>query len=362
MRGVIQAFLRFRSLLDSLNSHMSLWAVTAFFNPAGYRSRLGNYRCFRFQLPVPLLTVEWSETGFFQLEDNDADRLLRLSGGDLMWQKERLLGIAARHLPDDCEAILLIDADILLPGDSWPERLRQLLNHHPVVQPFREVHHLPPLGKEQLSSAVWPTTLSAQPGFYLARQSFADHILNGVQPTALPTVILDASPEQQQEIKRLSARPSFGHAWAVRRDWLERVGLYEHAVAGSGDLAFAMAIACRAEEFCRTYPLNGAQQAHYLRWATGAAQEAGPGRIGRLDDTALHLFHGHLNHRSYRSRLEVLAASGFDPGRDLSAAPGDPFNWEASSSNTHSLRGFFKAYFHHRAEDGVPPLQEERHA
>jgi len=341
---------------------MSLWAVTAFFNPAGYRSRLGNYHCFRRQLRVPLLTVEWSETGSFQLRDDDADQLLRLGGGDLMWQKERLLTIAARHLPDDCEAVLLIDADILLPGDSWPERLRQLLNHLPVVQPFREVHHLAPVTPAEWSDPADLGSDPHPPGFYLARQSFADHVLHGVQPTALPTVMLDVSPEQQLEIERLSARPSFGHAWAVRRDWLERVGLYEHAVAGSGDLAFAMAIAGRAEEFCRTYPLNGAQQAHYLRWATGAAQEAGPGRIGRLDDAALHLFHGHLNRRSYRSRLEVLAASGFDPGRDLSAAPGDPFTWEASSSNAESLRGFFKAYFHHRAEDGVPPLQDERHA
>jgi hypothetical protein len=341
---------------------MSLWAVTAFFNPAGYRSRLGNYRCFRRQLRVPLLTVEWSETGAFQLGDDEADRLLRLSGGDLMWQKERLLGIAARHLPDDCEAVLLIDADILLPGDSWPERLRELLPFHPVVQPFREVHHLAPVTPAEGSGPDDLGSAPHQPGFYLARQSFADHVLHGIQPTAAPTVMLNASPEQQQEVKRLTARPSFGHAWAVRRDWLERVGLYEHAVAGSGDLAFAMAIAGRAEEFCRTYPLNGAQQSHYLRWAACAAQEAGPGRISRLDDTAVHLFHGHLNRRSYRSRLEVLAASGFDPGRDLTAAPGDPFTWVASSPPTESLRGFFKTYFRHRAEDGNQnPLQGQGH-
>lgn len=335
---------------------MGLWAVTAFFNPAGYRSRLSNYRCFRRHLPVPLLTVEWSPTGDFQLQEDEADRLVRLSGGDLMWQKERLLAIAARHLPEACEAILLIDADILLPEGSWPERLRQLLRLHPVVQPFREVHHLVPLIPALPSGP--PDLVGAEPeqrAFYLARQSFADQLLHGARPTAAATGTLHGSREERQEVKRLSARPSFGHAWAIRRDWLERVGLYEHSVAGSGDLAFAMAIAGRGEDFCRAYPLSGAQQSHYLRWAAGAAEAAGPGRIGRLDITVLHLFHGQLNRRSYRSRLEVLAASGFDPSRDLTAAPGAPFSWSASSRPAEALREFFQTYFRLRAEDGNPP-------
>lgn len=339
---------------------MSLWAVTVYFNPGRFRARIRNYRCFRHQLHVPLLTLEWSDQGDFQLGDDEADLLVRLSGGDLMWQKERLLGIAVSHLPDDCEAVLLIDADILLPGDNWPERLLQQLSLHPVVQPFQEVHHLSPLPEHRLISRALMETPDHHRPFYLARQSFADHCLQGARTTAAPTVTLDLVPEQMQEVNRLGARPSFGHAWAVRRDLIERVGLYEHCVAGSGDLAFAMAVAGRAEWFCLTYPLNGAQQSHYLSWAAGAELAAGPGRIGRLDDVALHLFHGHLSRRSYRSRLEALSASGFDPARDLLAAPGRPFSWDDSRSSTGSLRPFFKSYFQKRAEDADPAVRQER--
>ena len=35
-----------------------LWAITAYFNPFGYRRRRENYGLFRKNLEVPLLTVE----------------------------------------------------------------------------------------------------------------------------------------------------------------------------------------------------------------------------------------------------------------------------------------------------------------
>jgi hypothetical protein len=341
---------------------MSIWAITAYFNPRKFQARLRNYRTFRCQLCIPLLTVEWSQDGDFQLGANEADQMVRVRGGDLMWQKERLLAIAATHLPQECDGILLIDADILLP-EGWVDQLPLALERAPVVQPFREVHHLPPLPQEVLQT---PELLLQQRHlFYLSRQSFADHALHGALPTAHPNVKLDSSSGQQQEVERLAARPSFGHAWALRREWLERVGLYEHSVAGSGDLAFAMAIAGLAGEYCASYPLNQAQQCHYLRWAAAAVlpRGEGPARIGRLDGVALHLFHGHLNRRSYRSRLKVLSASGFDPALDLSAEAGQPFRWSHSRDRTEALPRFFETYFHNRAEDeGLTPLLEQHRA
>lgn len=139
---------------------MSLWAVTASFHPPSEKARLSNFRCFRRQLSIPLLTVEWSATASYQLSDDEANRLVRLHEGDLMWQKERLLSIALRHLPENCDAILLIDAHILLPDPSWPERLKEALNLWLVVQPFREVHHLPPMPAGQHAASE---LLLAQP-------------------------------------------------------------------------------------------------------------------------------------------------------------------------------------------------------
>lgn len=333
-----------------------IWALTTYFNPGRYRTRLRNYRFFRQQLCISLMAVEWSPDGVFQLGDDEADLVVRVRGGDLMWQKERLLGIGMRYLPDSCQYVLLIDADILLLNSSWPERLCELLECYPVVQPFREVRHLPPLPVERSAQEVH--ALLQVPDFYLARQSFADRCMRGTHAAARPTVNLYPESDRRVEVKRLESRPSFGHAWAVRRAFIERIGLYEYCIAGSGDMAFAMAISGRFKEFCAAYPLSESQHSHYLRWATCASDAAGPERLGCLEGVALHLFHGHLQQRHYRARLEVLSASGFDPSVDLLAQEGLPFSWMNVSGCERQLRDFFASYFRRRAEDEAPSALE----
>src|SRR5262245_19902909 len=68
----------------------NLWAITCYFNPIGYQRRLENYHTFRQNLAVPLVTVELAFNGAFQLHSGDADILVQLRGGDVLWQKERL--------------------------------------------------------------------------------------------------------------------------------------------------------------------------------------------------------------------------------------------------------------------------------
>jgi hypothetical protein len=51
----------------------SIWAITACFNPNGYRRRLTNFRVFRQRLGVPLVAVERAYSGQFELTASDAD-------------------------------------------------------------------------------------------------------------------------------------------------------------------------------------------------------------------------------------------------------------------------------------------------
>jgi hypothetical protein len=55
----------------------TFWAITCYFNPAGYRRRLENYRTFRQRLKVPLVAVELSFGEEFQLASGDADILVQ---------------------------------------------------------------------------------------------------------------------------------------------------------------------------------------------------------------------------------------------------------------------------------------------
>ncbi len=83
------------------------WAITAYFNPAGYRSKYANYRQFRKHLALPLVAIELSYGPDFELKDDDAEIVLRRRGRDVLWQKERLLNIALAALPSHCRRVRL---------------------------------------------------------------------------------------------------------------------------------------------------------------------------------------------------------------------------------------------------------------
>ena len=82
-----------------------VWAITCYFNPVGYRSRLANYRVFRRHLSVPLVTVELAYDAEFHLDRDDAEIMIQVRGGDVLWQKERLLNIALAALPRACRTV-----------------------------------------------------------------------------------------------------------------------------------------------------------------------------------------------------------------------------------------------------------------
>ena len=98
----------FRNRRTALARLDRLWAVTAYFDPFGDRERLPAYREFRRRLRAPLVAVEIAFGDTFDLQEDDADIVVRLQGGAVLWQKERLLKQALRALPDrQLEAVVL---------------------------------------------------------------------------------------------------------------------------------------------------------------------------------------------------------------------------------------------------------------
>ena len=105
-----------------------LWAITTYFNPCGYRRRLENI--IRFAADSRCRWSRWNchSTVFCALEPADADILVQLSGGDVMWQKERLLNIALQSIPDDGKPVAWLDCDVVFETNDWAERTRRALD------------------------------------------------------------------------------------------------------------------------------------------------------------------------------------------------------------------------------------------
>ncbi len=69
--------------------------------------------------------------------------MLRLRGSGVMWQKERLLNIAAPTLPASCTKIAWLDNDVLFENPNWVQETSDALETSFVVQPFDWAVRLP---------------------------------------------------------------------------------------------------------------------------------------------------------------------------------------------------------------------------
>ena len=120
-----------------------LWVLTTYYNPAGYNRRRMNFKAFRRMLQQPLLVVELARDGRHELSDDDGEIVIRLTGEDRLWQKERLLNVGLEALPRHVEFAAWIDCDLVFPrrrmgrqgGEAPGEERRDAAALRPVASP-----------------------------------------------------------------------------------------------------------------------------------------------------------------------------------------------------------------------------------
>ena len=294
----------------------SLWALTSYFNPMRYRRRYANYRAFRKRLNAPLVTVELAHGPDFELTEDDADVLIQLRDGDVMWQKERLLNVALGSLPASCRKVVWLDCDIVFATEDWAEHVDALLERFMLVQAFSHVHHTGTDGE----------VVSKQPSAALA-------IASGTNEFGRPTL-------------RGPGSTNNGLAWGARRELLDEAGFYDACIVGGGDLAMVSAAHGRFDVATRS--MSDRQADHYLDWAR-RYHEIVHGETGFSDGTVSHLWHGDVESRRYRARHDGLKHFGFDPVDDIAHTPDGAWRWNSAKPGLHA---YVRSYFDSRNEDG----------
>lgn len=305
----------------------SLWAITSYFNPIGYKRRLQNYRVFRRHLTVPLVTVELSFDGGFELGPGDADILVQIPSGDVMWQKERLLNVALAHVPSPSDKIAWVDCDVIFETDDWSVRASRALDDHAFVQLFDERHDLLPEAsvEERPFATFGPPHLSSMHRIAAGLASAEDLARCGIL---------------------LQHRSSPGLGWAGRRDILESHGFYDACITGGADRSFICAALGAFDAGQHAQQMNRLSAAHYLRWARPFF-EIVRARIGHIPGRIFHLWHGDLADRKYDERFAALR--DFDPFTDIALNAHSTWSW---SSNKSDLHEHLARYFQSRNEDG----------
>ena len=305
------------------------WAVTSYFNPSRYRRRLSNFRAFRDRLNVPLLAIELTFGSDFELEDGDADVLVQLNGGAVLWQKERLLNLAVQALPRECRNVAWLDCDILFDEAGWAEAASRLLERFAVVQLFKHVHYLSPR---------WKPTSDCVTEVEFTRQSSTFSISSGESA---------ASSIGHTHETRIGTSAN-GFAWAARREFLQSHGLYDACIMGGGDRAMMCAATNCFDQLAERHYMNDLQISRYTAWAR-PFYEAVSAEVGYLNADIFHMWHGDVADRATRSRHEGLQRFQFDPFHDIAISQNGCWRWNTDKPAMHD---YVRGYFSSRREDG----------
>ena len=312
----------------------SLWAVTSFFNPAGYHNKLANYRRFREELSrqdVPLLAVELAfGDRAFELRPEDADRLLQYRSDVKLWHKERLLNIGIAALPDDCDKVTWLDADLIFQNPLWPHDVAERLERYVSLQPFECAVRLPP-GEQ----ACTDSDLKHGFGDGQRRLSMACGLVG--QRAIGP---LEYVPERDGHA---------GFAWAARRSFLQAHGLYDRCPLGGADLQIALAM-YGAVCYRPSARLNPRAVEHCAAWARKTYADV-RGSVSFSPGLVCHLWHGTRKDRRYADRLKSLFKNDFDPERDLGFDASGMLTWTSDKLELH--RRCAEYFASRREEEGA---------
>jgi hypothetical protein len=301
------------------------WVITSFFNPARYKTKRRNFDAFSAGMKAAganLLVVEMA-FGDSSFELEPGKHVLQVRGDGTMWQKERLLNVAAARLPSSCRKVGWFDADIVFKEPDWLERTCEALDRYVVVQPF--------------SQAVQLRRGNRDDGSGNFHESFASMFVR--------------NPRQARTAVGWRHGHT-GYAWAARRDLFEQCGLYDACLNGGADHLMAHAFtAAMARSPCvvQTFAQSPLYADHFFRWGVTARDVVGSS-LGVVPGRILHLWHGDVVDRRYDLLRRQFSTLGFDPDKHLRHDSNGMLEWTANAPE--DLKAWARDLFHSRNEDG----------
>lgn len=184
---------------------------------------------------------------------------------NIFWQKECLLNIAEKLVPDEYDLIAWIDSDIFFDNKNWVEMSINQLKTNDIIQLFEQAYWLDKDG----------TPFMEKPS------------IGSFQEKNHPKIELwDKKPYHT------------GFAWAMTRaQWKKSNGLYPYCVLGGGDNVMS--------HIFKKYELNpncrfnlGGNLIEFEKWV----KSLGSPSIGFINGNVYHIYHGDRNDRQYTSR------------------------------------------------------------
>jgi hypothetical protein len=206
------------------------------------------------------------------------------------------LNIAVKKLPETCDKVAWLDADILFHNDHWIQETGRLLKEYPVVQLFETAWFLSPDYQDYTSCRIIESKSDIPTRDGAAFMSHCGKSAGQGHP---------------------------GLAWAARRSLLQAIGFYDRAIVGGADSLQMLAMfgpsGCDGldrllSKFTSEHHVND-----MFAWATRFDSEVRR-KVSYVKGPVLHLWHGNQKHRQYESRFAILKETDFNPSVDNGAA------------------------------------------
>lgn len=282
-----------------------LHAIAVYYNPAGYSRLRDNLRRFRDSFHGCTLTIiEQSFTGEFEYADSI--RVHADPQKHTLWQKERLINIAAESLPPQVDKVAWIDADLHFCDPHWAERAEESLEKHVAIQLFHHVH-------------------------YLDQQ----HAVASTRPAATAN-------------RNSATLMTTGGAWAARR---ELFPIMDEHVMGSGDSMMYHAFVGRHRDWGAWYMEMMTPPWRKMFVANGDRLHGlVNGNVGHLAGDVFHYWHGEHKDRKYVERWKYLTDFNFNPYTDIAIDDNGLWRWNSDKPDMHAL---VRYYFKTRNDDGI---------
>lgn len=306
------------------------YVITTYFNPFHNLERLENYRTFKENLNLPLITVEWAPDSIFELSQTDADHLVQISGGDLMWQKERLLNIALSKLPENCEFVAWIDCDIVFANADWHINAKELLKTYNFLQLFDEVNYL---------------SKSISREFDLEKANFLpyEHTDCSLSKLIESRLNFDRNKNKVGKDPNYQRGGAAGMALASKASTIRALKFYDGNIVGGGDSVLFASLLRTLDDYFSMRDLSVKHQMDIKEWANQIIAKSY--QLGYLKGSIYHLWHGDLSQRQYLERHLILKNHNYDPKNHIFSDSENAWSWQNAPKE---LRREISNYMHSR--------------
>lgn len=280
-------FLKNRTVFaDKYHTHGEAVVIACYFNPfrSPHRKRAFDEFYFRIKhLPHRILECLIADS---EPELPETESISHVRTENLLWHKETLLNKIIAELPKKFRFVFWSDADLIFTNPRWLTESVAVLRKENIVQPFEYAVHL---DKGEI-----------EPSFDTSK-AFSVSNPNAINSKVWRSFAANYASDTHWQSEDYNTHGHVGFVWGARREILEKIPLYDHALIGGGDHIIAHAAAGQILHHCiaKSFKSNLVEIEAWSKAFYGEVQ----GKIGFTKGAVYHLWHGDLKKRQYHKRV-----------------------------------------------------------